>query len=219
MNRFWNTVHSLLAAIIFLLILNIVINQFYSINILETDNSITLAALITTVLCTLYSNYNSNEQAKEQLKFSEKQLTKQLKQNEENLKIQLLFNEKQNAYIELYSKLNEYWELFDYKRVNHLLENTDYEPETWISTETFSKIDKIISQFKFSSQYYYMSSEIQKSIDEFIEYVDINLEHYGYYKQDNSPQYWNAIEILSKTYQLLEKEIGVVENNFNAEKL
>lgn len=203
MNDFWSkflTSMAIIFAIIFIL---------HTIFQLELTNTLTLATLIFTIMSVSYSNYKTDKRVDKQLKISEEQFEKQLKQNEKNLKTQLLFDKKQEIYIKLYKDLNDYWELLDQERVTYYIENTDYEPSEYISTEDFSEIHKIVINFNSSPDFLYMPLEIQEVINEFIKYVDNNLEHYDYYCKNDDSLYHSAIDILSKIYPLLKKEIGM----------
>lgn len=207
MKKFWNETTAFLLGSLGIFISLYFIQQHYH---LEIQNSITLAALIITVLTTLYSNYNSDKRVDKQIKNSEKQFERQLKENEKNLKEQLLFNKKQEIYSKLYNDLNNYWELLDYKRVNYYIKNSsDYEPTLYITYNDFSQIHKIMRNFNLSPDFLYMPNEIQKVTNKFLKYVDTFLEHYEYYKIDDSPNFHDAIEILSEIFPLLKKEIGL----------
>ena len=52
-----------------------------------------------------------------------------------------------------------------------------------------------------------MSPKIQDIINNFIEYIDNNLEHYDFYQYPQE-EFWKALFILSEIYPLLKKEIG-----------
>lgn len=127
------------------------------------------------------------------------------------LKEQLIFNKKQEIYIKLYQDLNEFWEVLDYERVQFHI-NTDpiYRPCTILTYEDFSKLHRIVSRFHSSPDFLYMPPAIQKIINNFIEYVNSNLEDYHYEKYENIERYHNAAKILSDIYPLLKQEIGLI---------
>ena len=162
MKSFWNnTTIAILACAIMLPSLNIIVNYHYNVEDLGIANSITLLAVFKTILSTLYSNYKSDERVEKQINNSEEQFTKQLKQNEENLRQQLLFHKKQEIYIKLYNDLNSFWEFLDYERIDYCLNNTDYEPEMYVSYSNFSTIHSIMINFKRSPDFLYMPQKIQ----------------------------------------------------------
>lgn len=216
MKSFWNriTIPILCCAIIFP-ILNIAINYYYNIEGLGITNSITLLAVFITILSTFYSNYKSDERVEKQISKSEEQFKKQLKQNEENLKEQLLFNKKQEIYIKLYNDLNGFWELLDNERIDYYLNNTDYEPEMYVSYSNFSTIHSIMINFKRSPDFLYMPRKIQDITNEFLKYIDMQLEHYEAYGVDDDKSYHEALEILSEIIPALKMEIGLKELNVN----
>lgn len=206
MNNFWNIGTILIFGVVICLIIFAAANYIFS---LEIDNILTLIAIFVTVLSTLYSNYKSDERVNKQIKSSEEQFKKQLEQNEKNLKVQLLFNKKQESYIRLYGILNKYGELFDDEKVEHYIINyRDYEPYNYIDYEIFSEIHQEIFVFSSSPDFLYMPYQIQKTIDNFLKFVNNNLEGYDYFKYEFDKNYYNAIEILSEIYPILKQEIG-----------
>lgn len=172
-------------------------------------NSITLLAVFITILSTFYSNYKSDERVEKQIHNSEEQFTKQLKQNEENLRQQLLFHKKQEIYIKLYNDLNSIWEFLDHERIDYYLNNTDYEPEMHVSYSNFSTIHSIMINFKRSPDFLYMPRKIQDITNEFLKYIDMQLEHYEGYGVDDDKRYHEAFEILSGIIPALKQEIGL----------
>lgn len=210
MKSFWNkiTIPILCCAILFP-ILNIAINYHYNVEGLGIANSITLLAVFITILSTFYSNYKSDERVKKQINNSEEQFTKQLKQNEKNLKQQLLFNKKQEIYIKLYNDLNSYWEFLDDELIKYCLNNTDYEPDTYVSYSDFSEIHTIMINFKRSTDFLYMPQKIQNITNKFLKYIDVHLKYYETYKKNDDPQYYEALEILSEIIPTLKQEIGL----------
>ena len=209
MKSFWNkiTIPILCCAIIFP-ILNIAINYHYNVEGWGIANSITLAVFIT-ILSTFYSNYKSDERVKKQINNSEKQFTKQLKQNEENLRQQLLFHKKQEIYIKLYNDLNSFWEFLDHEKIDYYLNNTDYEPEMYVSYSNFSTIHSIMINFKRSTDFLYMPQKIQDITTKFLKYIDMQLEHYEAYETNEDKRYHEALEILSEIIPALKQEIGL----------
>ena len=210
MKSFWNriTIPILCCAIIFP-ILNIAINYIYNVEGWGIANSITLLAVFITILSTFYSNYKSDERVEKQINNSEEQFTKQLKQNEENLRQQLLFHKKQEIYIKLYNDLNSFWEFLDYERIDYCLYNTDYEPEMYVSYSNFSTIHSIMINFKRSPDFLYMPQKIQDITNEFLKYIDMQLEHYEAYGVDDDKHYHDALNILSEIIPSLKQEIGL----------
>ncbi len=211
MNSFWNKITvSILVCVIVLPIITVIFSFIFAIEGWGIANAITLCALFITILSTLYSNYKSDERVEKQIKTSEEQFKKQLGQNEKNLKEQLLFNKKQEIYIKLYKDLNDYWELLDTERVGYCLTNySDYEPFRYISYDDFSQIHKIIINFNLSPDFLYMPQEIQDIAKKFLKFVDNNLEHYDYYKYEDTKNYYSALEILSAIFPILKQEIGL----------
>ena len=210
MKSFWNnTTLLILCCTIGLPILNIYINYCYGVEGFGIANSITLLAVFITILSTFYSNYKSDERVDKQIKSSQNQFEQQLRQNEENLKEQLLFDKKQKIYIKLYKDLNDYWELLDMERVTYYLENRDYEPILYITFNDFSQIHEIMRNFKDSPDFLYMPQNIQEITNKFLRYVDNILDHYQYYKIEDSENYHDAIAILSEIFPILKQEIGM----------
>lgn len=210
MKSFWNkiTIPILCCAILFP-ILNIAINYHYNVEGLGIANSITLLAVFITILSTFYSNYKSDERVKKQINNSEEQFIKQLKQNEKNLKQQLLFNKKQEIYIKLYNDLNNYWEFLDDELIKYCLNNTDYEPNAYVSYSDFSKIHMIMINFKRSTDFLYMPQKIQVITNKFLKYIDTFLKYYETYETNNDEHYHDALEILSEIIPTLKQEIGL----------
>ncbi len=214
MKSFWNkTTIAILACAIMLPSLNIIVNYHYNVEDLGIANSITLLAVFITILSTFYSNYKSDERVEKQISNSEEQFTKQLKQNEENLRQQLLFHKKQEIYIKLYNDLNSFWEFLDYERIDYCLNNTDYEPERYVSYLNFSTIHSIMINFKRSPDFLYMPQKIQDITNKFLKYIDMQLEHYDAYGVDDDKRYHEALEILSEIIPALKQEIGLKELN------
>ena len=212
MKSFWNkTTIAILACAIMLPSLNIIVNYHYNVEDLGIANSITLLAVFITILSTFYSNYKSDERVEKQINNSEEQFTKQLKQNEENLRQQLLFHKKQEIYIKLYNDLNSFWEFLDYERIDYCLNNTDYEPEMYVSYSNFSTIHSMMINFKRSPDFLYMPRKIQDITNEFLKYIDMQLEHYEGYGVDDDKRYHEALEILSGIIPALKQEIGLKE--------
>ena len=174
----------------------------------ELENRITLFAVLITIFSTLYSNYKSDERVKKQLETSEKQFKEQLATNERNLKKQLIFDKQHDCYENLYNDLNEFWGYLDFERIDYYIDKFQDVPEPEIDVLTFSRIHELIYSYKNSPNFNYMSLEIQNVMNNFITFIDNNLEHYDYYKY-NQDTFLDALNILSEIYHLLKKEIGI----------
>lgn len=211
MATFWNktTISILILALLFPNLI-IIINFIYSVEGWGIANAITLFAVFITILSTLYSNYQSDLRLEKQLKKSETQFNKQIKENKKNIKEQLIFDKKQEISLELYKDLNKYWEYMDYEKINFLIDSEDFDPYiNPLTSITFIEIYQLACNYKFSPKFYYLSEEIQKIINNFIKNCTSNKINNLYTSDYFDKKFYDSVEILSKIYPILRKELGI----------
>ena len=211
MTTFWNkTTISILILALFFPAIIIIINLIYSVEGLGIANAITLFAVFITILSTLYSNYQSDLRLEKQLRNSESQFNKQIKENKINLKEQLIFDKKQEISLELYKDLNKYWEYMDYEKINFLIESEDFDPYiNPLTSKTFIEIYQLACYYKYSPKFYYLTDEIQKIINNFIKNCTSYNINTLYATEYFDKKFYDSLEILSKIYPILRKELGI----------
>lgn len=211
MKSFWNkTTIPILGCAIIMPILNIAINYHYNVEGFGIANSITLLAVFITILSTLYSNYNNDKRVDKQIKTSEKQFKEQLKQNEINLKNQLIYNKKQEACIELYTKLDKYWRIIDKERIEFLEKTIEYDSYFSPNPFEFHDLNRLIYSYHFSAKFYYLPNSIQDIITEYILYKENN-PTFDTLKPNSTEEILAFLDAFPKLYNIfpeLRKELG-----------
>lgn len=193
---------------IFLIIMNLVPKFDIGLNI---GNSIALLAAGIAIASTLYSNYRNDIRNKKQIESAESRLGDQLKHAENQLKMQLIFNEQQKVMLKLYDILHKTQRAIsiDFEKINPNSREYKDKLNVVISERThlFRELKSIQENIYC---FYYLPSEIQEKIDNFVKYVndlsepdEKNLEIYS--PITNPSMGMHIIEI----YDLVEKNLGI----------
>lgn len=168
-------------------------------NIIKESN-IALILSVLSIFISLYTIYKTDEQVNRQIKKSEELTSKEL-----------LFGQKQEAFLILMNELNEYKIILDTEYINSHDKKIYYENLEDIENY-IANIVNFIHDIRFSLYFNYYPQDVQELIDEFLNYSNqhFDAEYFdiqGIPFKDNE-EYMKLLNLLKEIYDNLKKEIG-----------